>query len=284
MNVPFFDAKKQYKKIKPQIDKAIRDVLKSGKFVLGKQGLVFEQAFADYIGVKYGVGVNSGTDAIKIALRACGIGPGDEVITVSNTAVPTVSALRETGATPVFVDSDEFYTIDALKIERKITRKTKAIIPVHLYGQPCDMPAILKIAKRHALKVIEDCAQATGATLNKKRVGSFGDISCFSFYPTKNLGAYGDGGMILTSKQTLADACRALRMYGMKKGYYAEREGFNSRLDEMQAAILKTKLGHLKQWNAKRKRLRNTFASIFPTRTFLCPRFDRAPSMFFISS
>lgn len=259
MNVPFFDAKKQYKKIKPQILKAVQSVLASGKFVLGEQGKIFERALADYIGVKYGIGVNSGTDAIKIALRACDIGPGDEVITVSNTAVPTVSAIRETGATPVFVDIDEFYTIDASKIEQKITRKTKAIIPVHLYGQPCDMPAIAKIAKRHKLKVIEDCAQATGAMLGKKRVGSFGDVSCFSFYPTKNLGAYGDGGMILTSNRKLADACRALRMYGMEKGYYAEREGFNSRLDEVQAAILKTKLSHVDQWNAARGKIANYY-------------------------
>ncbi|GAI85514.1 unnamed protein product, partial [marine sediment metagenome] len=177
----------------------------------------------------------------------------DEVITVANTAVPTVSAIRETGAVPRFVDIKNDFTIDENKIEKIITQKTKAILPVHLYGQACNMPTILKIAKKHKLKVIEDCAQAHGAKIKNKKVGTFGDISCFSFYPTKNLGAYGDAGIILTSSKNLADRCSALRMYGMKKSYYANFEGYNSRLDEIQAAILSVKLKCLERWNQKRR-------------------------------
>src|SRR3989344_1229572 len=253
MNVPFFDITRQHKTIEQEIKSAIDRVLASGKFLLGSESVAFEGAFSSYIGMKHGIGVNSGTDALKIALRVLGIGNGDEVITVTNTAVPTVSAIREVGALPVFVDSDEYFTLDPDQLEEKITSKTKAVIVVHLYGQPADMAAIMTIAKRHKIPIVEDCAQATGAKIADKKVGSFGTLSCFSFYPTKNLGAYGDGGMILTNDEVLAKTCRQLRMYGMEGSYYANIEGYNSRLDEMQAAILATKLPHLEEWNTRRR-------------------------------
>jgi dTDP-4-amino-4,6-dideoxygalactose transaminase len=255
MTVPFFDATRQYSAIQKDITQAINRVLLLGKYVLGGEGISFENEFRTYIGTKYAIGVNSGTDAIKIALRSLSIGQNDEVITVTNTAVPTVSAIREVGAIPVFVDIDEFFTLDPKKIETSITDKTKAILIVHLYGQPANILAIKKIAKKHKIALIEDCAQATGASFEGKKVGTFGDMSCFSFYPTKNLGAYGDGGMILTNSKRLAERARSLRMYGMKKTYYAEEEGFNSRLDEIQATILRIKLQHLDTWNKKRKNI-----------------------------
>ncbi len=205
--------------------------------------------------MKFGIGVNSGTDAIRVALCALGIKIGDEVITVANTAVPTISAIRETGATPVFIDIKNDYTIDENLIKNAITKKTKAILPVHLYGKSCNMPAVIKIAKKYKLKIVEDCAQAHGAKFHGKNAGTFGDISCFSFYPTKNLGAYGDGGMILTGDLKLAEKCRLLRMYGIKNNYLAKIEGFNSRLDEMQAAILNVKLNCLDKWISRRQKI-----------------------------
>lgn len=272
MVIPFFDSTRQYLKIRSKINASVARVLRSGKFILGKENALFENAFAAYIGTRYGVGVNSGTDALKIALRSLGIKPGDEVITVANTAVPTVSAIRETGAIPVFVDINEYFTINANTIEQAITRKTKAIIPVHLYGQPCDMAVILKIAKKHGLKIIEDCAQATGAKIKNKKVGSFGDIACFSFYPTKNLGAYGDGGMIVTSNKKLADTARRLRMYGMEKTYSAREEWYNSRLDELQAAILNMKLSYLDGWNVRRKEIARYYFKNIKNKHIALPR------------
>lgn len=259
MIIPFFDAKRQFFTIQKKITNAIDRVLTSGKYILGDEGFAFENEFKTYIGTKYAVGVNSGTDALKIALRSLSIGGGDMVITTTNTAVPTVSAIREIGANPVFVDIDQFFAIDPKKIERAITNKTKAIIVVHLYGQPADIFAIKKITKKHKIALIEDCAQAVGATINGKKIGSFGDVSCFSFYPTKNLGAYGDGGIILTNSKHLAEKAKSLRMYGMKKTYYATEEGFNSRLDEIQAAILRIKLPYLEIWNKKREAIANFY-------------------------
>lgn len=253
--IPFFDYLRQLKNLKNEINQAVTRVLNSGRLILGDEVKKFENDFSRYIGVKYAIGVNSGTDAIKIALRALSIGFGDEVITVANTAVPTVSAIRETGAKPVFVDIKDDYNIDENKVEQAITKKTKAILPVHLYGQPSNLPALLKIAKKYKLKLIEDCAQAHGAKINKQLVGSFGDLGCFSFYPTKNLGAFGDGGLIVTANKFLADNCRSLRFYGMKKNYFALAEGYNSRLDELQAAILNTKLKYLGDWLAKRQNI-----------------------------
>lgn len=275
MNIPPFNYQRQLKKIDGEIDRAIKRVLNSGKLILGQEVINFEKNFSRYVGVKLGVGVNSGTDALKISLRALDIGPGDEVITVSNTAVPTVSALRELGAIPKFVDVKDDFTINENLIKKKITAKTKAILPVHLFGQPGDMPAILNIAKKYKLKVIEDCCQAHGAKINGQNVGAFGDISCFSFYPTKNLGAYGDGGIILTNNKNLAETCRALRMYGMKHGYYSEREGYNSRLDEIQAAILNVKLKYLNQWNKRRKKIAEFYLKNIKNPKIILPKINK---------
>jgi len=275
MRVPFFNYQRQLKKIQPEIDLAIKRVLNSGQLILGREVKNFENNFSRYLGVKYGVGVNSGTDALKISLRSLGVGPGHEVITVSNTAVPTVSAIREVGAMPKLVDIKENYTIDETKIVKAITKKTKHIIAVHLYGQPCNMPAILKIAKKYKLKVIEDCCQAHGAKINGRAVGAFGHIGCFSFYPTKNLGAYGDGGMILTNNKNLAATCRALRMYGMKEGYHSEIEGYNSRLDEIQAGILNVKLKYLDKWNERRKAIAGYYLKNIKNQKIILAKIDK---------
>ena len=255
ITVPSFDTTRQVKEIRREINAALKKVLDSGKFVMGNEVNMFETEFSTYIGTRYGIGVNSGTDALKIALKAFGVGIGDEVITATNTATPTVSAIRETGATPVLVDSDEYHLIDVKKIESAITSKTKALIPVHLYGQSADMVTIMRIANKHNLKVIEDCAQSTGATIGKKKSGTFGHASCFSFFPTKNLGALGDGGIILTNDKDIADICKRLRRYGMDATYYAHIEGYNSRLQEFQAAILRIKLSRLNSYNKRRQEI-----------------------------
>ena len=255
MHIPFFNYKRQLKLLRPKINKIINKTLDSGQLILGSEVKKFEHNFSRFIGVKYGIGVNSGTDAIKIALIALDIKKGDEVITVANTAIPTISAIREIGAIPKFVDIKDNFTIDENKIERIITKKTKVILPVHLYGQPCNMSTIIKIAKKYNLKIIEDCAQAHGAQLKNKKIGSFGVISCFSFYPTKNLGAYGDAGIILTPNKKLFDKCKMLRMYGMTNRYYANIEGYNSRMDEIQAGVLNVKLKYLNKWNNNRRQI-----------------------------
>lgn len=237
-----------------EIIEAITKTLQSGRYILGEEVTKFEEEFAKYIGVQHGIGVASGTDALFLALSACNIGPGDEVITVSHTAVATVAAIDHTGATPVLVDiSLNTYNIDPEKIQQAITSRTKAIIVVHLYGLPADMDRILAIAKKSGLFVIEDCAQAHGARYQGKRVGSFGDFGCFSFYPTKNLGALGDGGMVVTKNPELAEKVLLLREYGWKKRYISEIPGYNSRLDEIQAAVLRLKLRNLDEDNANRK-------------------------------
>ena len=251
--IPFTDLSGQYHSIKEEVDNAIKEVLDSGWYILGKKVEQFENNFAQYCQAKYGIGVASGTDAIHLSLLACGIGKGDEVITVSNTATPTVLAIIYTGARPVFVDIDpESYTIDVNKIEERISKKTKAILPVHLYGQPADMDPLLELAQKYDLKVVEDACQAHGAQYNGKMVGAIGDIGCFSFYPTKNLGGYGDGGMAVTNNEELEDKLRMLRNYGMKKQYHSLIKGFNSRLDELQAAVLDVKLKKLDEWNGNR--------------------------------
>jgi dTDP-4-amino-4,6-dideoxygalactose transaminase len=246
----------QYLSYQKEIDAAIKQVLQSGWFILGKQVKAFEEEFANYIGTKFAKGVASGTDAIMLALKALQIGAGDEVITVSQTAVATVAAIEMTGAKPVMVDIEEdFYTIAPEKIEAAITPKTKAVAAVHLYGQVADLDAILKITQKHKLKLIEDCAQAHGAMYKNKRAGSIGDCGCFSFYPTKNLGALGDGGMVVTNDAGLAEKIEMLRQYGWKERYISEFAGINSRLDELQAAILRVKLAHLDDDNAKRNHI-----------------------------
>ena len=248
--------KTQYLSYKSEIDAAIFRVLDSGWYILGNEVRSFEEEFARYIGVAHGIGAGSGTEAIHLALKACGIARGDEVITVSHTAVATVAAIDLAGATPVLVDIDpDFYTIDPEKIESSITSNTKAIVPVHIYGQPADMDPVMEIAKKYSLKVIEDCAQAHGAKYKGQCVGSIGDMGCFSFYPTKNLGAIGDGGMVVTNSSNLNEKVRLLREYGWKERYVSSSKGWNSRLDEIQASILRVKLKHLDQSNQKRRNL-----------------------------
>ena len=254
--VPFIDLKREYAEISEEIAQALKKVLESGWFILGEEVEKFEEDFSKYIGTKYGVGVNSGSDALFLALKALGISKGDEVITVSHTFISTVDAIVRNGAKPVFVDIDsDTYCIDVTKIEERITNKTKAILPVHLYGHPADMEPIMEIAQRHNLHVIEDACQAHSAEYKGKKVGSIGDVGCFSFYPIKNLGAYGDGGIAVTDNGELAEKVRMLRNYGQVQKYYHDFVGVNSRLDEIQAAILRVKLRHLDEWNERRKKV-----------------------------
>lgn len=248
--------KAQYLSHKDAIDAAIARVLAGGYYVLGTEVKAFESEFAAYAASKHCIGVGSGTEALHVAIRALGIGPGDEVVTTAHTAVATVSAIELAGATPVFADIDaKHFTLDPALVERAISPKTKAIIAVHLYGQPADLGAFTDIAKRRGLKLIEDCAQAHGALYQGRRVGSVGDIAAFSCYPTKNLGAIGDGGMIVTSDDELANRCRLLREYGWAERYVSHISGFNSRLDELQAAILRVKLPALDADNEKRRQI-----------------------------
>ena len=241
-----WDYLREYKKLRKDILESVDAVFSSGRLILGECVRNFENAFSKYCGGSFGIGVNSGTDALIVGLKALGVGLGDEVITVSNTAVPTVAAIRATGAVPIFVDIEEdTYLMDVGQIEDKITKRTKCILPVHLYGHSVDMNPLIKIARRHNLKILEDCAQSHGAMYKGKMTGVIGDIGAFSFYPTKILGTYGDGGLILTDNKKLADKARMIRMYGMEGTYYSEIEGINSRLDEVHAAILFVKLKHL---------------------------------------
>jgi len=252
--IPLFDLKDQYNAIKVEINEAVARILESGWFILGQEVEAFEEEFAAYCSLSHGIGVGSGTEALHLALLACGVGPGDEVITVPHTAVATVAAIELTGARPVFVDIDPAsYTIVPDQLESRITAQTRAVVPVHLYGQAADLDPILEIAQRHGLTVVEDCAQAHGAEYKGRRVGSFGRVACFSFYPTKNLGAYGDGGMVVTDDEALAQKVRLLRQYGWEKRYVSSLRGLNSRLDEIQAAILRVKLRHLDEWNEARR-------------------------------
>ena len=268
MNIPFFDLTKQYATIQAEIDAATARVLKGGWYILGPEVKAFEKELAEYIGTQFAIGVGSGTEAIHIALLVLGIGAGDEVITVPNTAVATVAAIELTGARPVLVDvRDDTMLMDVEKIERAITPRTKAIIPVHLFGQSADLDPILAIARAHKIFVLEDCAQAHGATYRGKRVGSIGDIAAFSFYPTKNLGAYGDGGAITTNNSELAQRIDLLRQYGWRERYTSDIKGMNSRLDELQAAILRVKLRHLDAWNQARRERAALYTELLRTVT-----------------
>jgi len=254
MTIPLVDLKAQYDSIKDELDAAIHRVVRSGQFILGSEVKAFEDEMAAYCGTKYAVGVASGTDALQLALLACGIKAGDEVITTPFTFIATAESIAKCGAAPVFVDIDpKTYNIAPAQIEYKISKKTKAILPVHLYGQPAAMERILDIARKHNLKVIEDCAQALGAEYKGKKVGSLGDAGCLSFFPAKNLGAYGDGGMVVTNDPEIAEAVRILRVHGSKTTYQHVMHGFNSRLDALQAAILRVKLKHLDRWNELRR-------------------------------
>lgn len=254
--IPLASPLAQYRSQAAAIDDAIKRVLDSGQYILGPEVEGFERAFAAFCGAGHAIGVSSGTDAIKLALHALGIGAGAEVITVSHTALATVAAIIDAGATPVLVDVDPAYrTIDAATIEAAVTPRTRAIVPVHVYGQAADMDAIQVIARRHGLKVIEDCAQAAGGRYRGQRLGSIGDAGCFSFYPTKNLGAIGDGGMVVTGDAGLADRLRRLRQYGWDEQRQTEEAGFNMRLDPLQAAILSAKLPRLDDDNRRRAAL-----------------------------
>ncbi len=246
MTVPFLDLKAQYQLIKDEVRPAIDRVLESCTFVLGEEVAAFEREFAAYCGAPYAVAVNSGTSALHLALLAARVGPGDEVITVPFTFVATVSAIRYTGARPVFVDIDaKSYTLDVRQLEQAITPRTKAILPVHLYGQPADMDPILDVAHRHGLIVIEDAAQAHGAAYKGRPAGSLGDLACFSFYPGKNLGAYGEGGMVVTANPDLARTIATMRDWGQEKKYHHVLPGYNYRLEGIQGAVLRVKLRHL---------------------------------------
>ncbi|QIZ69378.1 DegT/DnrJ/EryC1/StrS family aminotransferase [Oxynema aestuarii] len=279
IKIPVLDLKPQYEQIKDEVQAAINRVLESGRFIMGPDVKLFEQEVAEYLGIKHAIGVNSGTDALVIGLRALGIGEGDEVITTPFSFFATAESISNVGAKPVFADIDpRSFNIDPKEIKAKITSRTKAIMPVHLYGQPAAMAQIIEIAQEYGLKVIEDCAQSFGArywgtcsscdghcqestreSLRGKFTGTIGDVGAYSFFPSKNLGAYGDGGMVVTNDDQVAEMARMLRVHGAKKKYHNEVLGYNSRLDTLQAAILRVKLPYLEQWNEGRRQVAKTY-------------------------
>lgn len=265
ISIPAADPHANYRAHADEIDQAIRRVLDAGRYILGPEVAAFESEFAGYLGAGFSVGVASGTDALHLALRVLGIGPGDSVVTVSHTAVATVAAIELAGATPVLADiNPATYTLDVNSLERAIRQahRPRAVIPVHLYGHPADMPAILDVANRHGLHVVEDCAQSHGAALGGRKTGTFGCLAAFSFYPTKNLGALGDGGALVTDDPGLAARARQLREYGWQERYVSEDAGMNSRLDELQAAILRVKLRYLDEENARRRHLAALYGTL----------------------
>ncbi len=262
--IPIINSKRQYETIAEEAEKAVVEVMRSGSYILGANCKAFEAEIAEFIGAKHAVALNSGTDALHLALRALDIGAGDEVITTAFTFVATTESIEIVGATPVFVDIDpDSFNINVQKIEAAITPKTKAIMPVHLYGQPCDMDAIMDVAHRHNLVVIEDCCQAIGAKYKGQSVGTFGEISAFSFYPTKNLGCMGDGGLATTNSDFLKDRLVALRNHGGAIRYHHDEVGINSRLDEIQAAVLRIKLKHIAKWNEMRRANAKRYNDLF---------------------
>ncbi len=266
--VPFVDLRAQYQFLKPDMDRAVFSVLERAAFVLGPEVTEFETSFASYFGIKHAVGVCSGTDALEMALRACGIGAGDEVVTVANTYIATCEAISLTGAQVRWVDCDpRTYNMDVSRLEEAITPKTKAIIAVHLYGQPAEMDAVMVVAKRHGLRVIEDCAQSHGALYRNRKAGTFGDVACFSFYPGKNLGAYGDAGAVLTNDDKVADHVRLLRNHGQREKYVHRIVGACHRLDNLQAAVLNVKLPYLDEWNAQRRKVASWYDEKLKTLT-----------------
>jgi dTDP-4-amino-4,6-dideoxygalactose transaminase len=271
--IPYVDLKAQYHSIKSEIDAAVLRVLESTQFILGDEVAAFEREFASYCQAPDSVAVNSGTSALHLALLAAGIGPGDEVITTPFTFVATVAAIRYTGACPVFVDIEpDYFTIDSSKIESAITPRTRAIIPVHLYGQPADMDPILDFARRRGLTVIEDAAQAHGSEYHGRRCGSLAEIAAFSFYPGKNLGAYGEGGALTTLRADIAATCRTLRDWGQEKRYEHRLKGFNYRMDGIQGAILRVKLRHLEAWTEQRRRVASWYAGALDPETVRVPK------------
>ena len=264
-SIPFLDMKSPYLELQSELDSAYQRVMRSGWYILGAEVEAFEAEFAEYCGVRHCVGVGNGLEALHLALRGWGIGPGDEVIVPSNTYIATWLAVTYTGATPVPIEPVETtYNLDPARIEAALSSRTKAILPVHLYGQPADMDPINDIARRHGLKVLEDAAQAHGAAYKGRRTGALGDAAGFSFYPGKNLGALGDGGAVTTNDAELASRIRVLRNYGSGKKYVNEVIGFNSRLDELQAALLRVKLKHLDEWNSRRSQVASWYLEHLP--------------------
>lgn len=262
MKIPFLDMNRQYKTIKHEIDKAIQSVVNKQSFILGEKLQRFEREFAKYLGVKYAVGVSSGTDGLILALRALNISKNDEVITSANSFMATTLAIVSVGAIPVLADCDpQTYEIDIREVENKITKKTKAILPVDLYGNPCDLFELRQIADKHKVYLIEDAAQAHGARIGNNKIGAFADVSVFSFYPAKNLGAYGDAGAVVTNKQKVYEKLIKLRNYGQIKKYVHEIIGYNNRLDEIQASILSVKLQYLDEWNKERNKIASVYRS-----------------------
>jgi len=277
MIVPQTDPKASYLEHRKEIDEAIRRVMEGGWYILGEEVRAFEEEFARYLGVRHAVGVASGTDAVEIALRWCGVREGDVVFTVSHTATATVAAIRRAGAIPAFVDIDSrTYTMDPESLMRSLKalrgERPRAVLPVHLYGHPAPMPEIMEVARRYSLFVIEDCAQAHGASFQGKKVGGWGDMAAFSFYPTKNLGAFGDGGMVVTSDPERAEMSKLLREYGWRERYVSHLEGMNSRLDEIQAAILRVKLRYLDEENERRRRLASLYDQLLGTSGLIIPK------------
>lgn len=255
-----------------EFEKKAIEVLRSGWYVLGEEVSCFEEEFANYVGSQYCVGLASGLDALWIAIKVLGIGIGDEVIVQGNTYIASVMGITINGATPVFVEPDEYYNIDASKIEEKITANTKAILVVHLYGQASNMEEIMRIAKKYDLKVIEDCAQSHGACYNDRMTGTFGDVGCFSFYPSKNLGAFGDAGAIVTNNQQIAEDVRIFRNYGSEKRYYNKVVGANSRLDELQAALLRVRLKYINTLTEEKKNLSMRYLSEIKSTSIMLPQ------------
>lgn len=264
MQVPQFSLSSQIMKIKEELDEAMEKVIKKGSFIIGENVRKIEEEVAYYLGVKYGIAVANGSDALYLALLACGVGPGDEVITTPFTFFATAGSIVRAGAVPVFVDIEPgTYNIDVNKIDNKVTDKTKAIMPVHLYGQSAEMAPLMQLANKYNLKVIEDTAQAMGSTYNGQQTCSFGDAGCLSFFPTKNLGCFGDGGMVVTNDSHVAEKLRMFRVHGAKKKYYHEILGINSRLDELQAAVLVVKLKYLDEWITARNNIAANYLELF---------------------
>jgi dTDP-4-amino-4,6-dideoxygalactose transaminase len=262
MNVPFLNLAAQYPPLQAELLPAVERVLAESRFILGPNVAAFEQEMAALTGTQFGIGVNSGSDALTLALRALDIGPGDEVITTPFTYIAPAESIYQVGARMVFADIDPAtFQISAADVARKITSRTRAIIPVHLFGQAAPMAELVPLAQKHGLALVEDCAQAIGAACGGKPVGQFGRLGCFSFYPTKNLGAFGDGGMVVTSEESLAVKLRMLRVHGIAHRYFHELHGYNSRLDELQAAILRVKLPHLRRWNDRRAEIARRYTA-----------------------
>lgn len=275
MNIPYLDLKRIHEPLKEEFDQAYQDIMSNQWFIQGKYCRQFEEAFAEYCGAGYCIGVGNGLDAIRIILQAMGIGEGDEVIVPANTFIATVLAITYVGAKPVFVDADEeTYNIDFSKIESRITDKTKAVIVVHLYGRAADVTKLAGLKQKYGFKVVEDAAQGHGAMLGNKRAGALSDAAAFSFYPGKNLGALGDGGAVVTSDSALADKVRAIANYGSKEKYVHLYKGCNSRLDEFQAAFLQVKLPHLEEWNEERRRIAGRYKEEIKNKKLTLPEWD----------